>query len=524
MSRRLAFADCSRRRFLQAGLWGLAGSQLLDGVSPRRARADLTPGALPTEPLDVGREPQFLFDLHVVDCTWGLQEKKEPVKRVYHAAKKHGDGPLLTGDQPSHLVAVRDDGDGLFRMWYQINQRIDYPNGKPKGIAAFRSCIGYAQSNDGITWEKPDLKLFTDDAGKRLPPNCVLHRPAAPEARFDAPQIVEALEGDRRGYRYLLTYSGGGPDARYRGIRLVGSHDGIHWDLENDSQVAAISSDHHNTLVYDPREEQYVLYLRAKHIYLAPGQGKDRIDSGQSRRGVARMTGQDLWTTMTTVPQTIIVPDETDADNGYNFFYGMPTRRYAGAYFGFLQSFRMNDYMHGELAFSRDGVRFDRLPWRPKIIEYGPAGAWDSVMILASPYWIEVGDEWWIYYNGWDGPHGTPERTGGIGLAKVRKEGFISLRGPATGGVVCTRELRWPGGDLLVNADAAEGELRVRVSDRLRKPLEGYDYDDGAAFTGDAVSHTVKWNDRSLDALKGEVVRLEFLLKNADLYTFRASI
>jgi hypothetical protein len=33
----------------------------------------------------------------------------------------------------------------------------------------------------------------------------------------------------------------------------------------------------------------------------------------------------------------------------------------------------------------------------------------------------------------------------------------------------------------------------------------------------------MKWNDKSLDALKGQVIRLEFQLKNADLYTFRAT-
>jgi hypothetical protein len=524
----------SRRQVLQSGALGLLGAQLPWGCGSRMARAGIALDAAPDVPLDVGHDPQFLFDLHVVDCTWGLHEKKEPVKRVSHAAKKHGDGPLLTGDQPSHLAVARDPADGLFRMWYQLNHRLEFPEGRKKGQAAYRTYVGYAQSADGIDWQRPDLGLFPHAADQTVPKNCVLYRPDSPESYFHAPQILEAPERDRRGYRYLMVYLGGGPNPAYRGIRLVGSHDGVHWDLEHEQLIAPIGSDHHNTIVYDPARDEYALYLRAKHIYLAPGQrgGYDtieegeagvRINTGQSRRGVARLASKSLWTEWSGAPQTILTPDETDADNGYNYFYGMPTRYYAGVYFGFLQSFRMNDYMHGELAFSRDGIRFDRLPWRPKIVEYGPEGAWDSVMILASPYWIDKGDEWWIYYNGWDGPHGTPERTGGIGLAKLRKEGFISLRGPATGGVVCTREIRWPGGDLSVNADASAGELRVRVSDALRKPRAGYDYDDGPVFTGDAVANIVKWNGRSLDALKGEVVRLEFFLKNADLYTFRAA-
>lgn len=151
---------------------------------------------------------------------------------------------------------------------------------------------------------------------------------------------------------------------------------------------------------------------------------------------------------------------------------------------------------------------------------------WDLAsdgMVFGSPDWIEVGNEWWIYYAGWDGPHGIPEREGSIGLAKLRKEGFISLHGPKGGGVVCTRQLRWPGGDLIVNAAAHAGEMKVRVSDEFRKPIAGFDYDDMPAFAGDSVAEKVKWRGRSLNDLKGRVLRLEFQLRDADLYTFRAA-
>jgi hypothetical protein len=511
----------SRREALKAGVAGACGAAASLAVTPGRAEAGIVPGSLPHTPLEIGREPQFLFDLHTVDCTWSLREKQAPVRRVFHSCKRHGDAPLLTGDDPSHFWVVRDD-DGKFRLWYQLNRRVHYPEGRQPGQAAFESFMAYAESDDGLAWVRPELNLFKEQTELSVPANCVLYRPKAARNAFDTPQIVEAPESDRRGYRYLMFYLGTGPDDPRRALRLVGSHDGVRWDLEHDQLIARIGSDHHNCIVYDPRAKEYVMYLRAKHIYLAPGLGRERIDSGQSRRGVARMTSQELWTEWTDKPQTILVPDEIDADNGYNHFYGMPTQYYAGIYWGFLQSFRLNDYMHSELAFSRDGVRFERLPSRPKIVDYGPDGTWDDTMVIAPPHWIEVGDEWWVYYCGWDGPHETVNRNGGIGLAKLRKEGFISLRGPAGGGVVCTRELRWPGGDLAINADASQGELRVRVSDALRKPIAGYNYEDGAAFTGDATAHTVRWGDKSLDTLKGQVVRLEFFLKDADLYTFRA--
>jgi hypothetical protein len=236
------------------------------------------------------------------------------------------------------------------------------------------------------------------------------------------------------------------------------------------------------------------------------------------------MASQTLWGEWTSLPQTVATPDELDSETNFNFFYGMPTHYYAGIYWGGLQVFRWNDYIYTELAWSRDGKNFQRLPTRPKLIEYGPEGTWDDTMIFASSRWVEVGDEWWVYYSGWDGPHGTEKRTGGIGLATFRKEGFISQHGPKDGGVVCTRALRWPGGTLRINADAGRGELRVRVSDERRKPIPGYDYDDGQVFNGNSVAHEVTWKDKTLDALTGQVIRLEFLLKDADLYTFKAVV
>ncbi len=513
----------SRRQLLQAGAISCLGAATLGGVRPQRARGSITPGTLPAEPMEIGREPQFVFDLHTVDCTWSLREKQEPIRRVFHACKKHGDRPLLTGDQPSHFWVVRDADTGLFRLWYQLNHEVEYPQGRQKGQNVFETYMAYAESRDGLTWERPALDLFKGLTEQKLPNNCVLFRPKAPRNAFDTPQIVEVPEADRRGYRYLMLYLGAGADSPRRMIRLVGSQDGIHWDLEHDQLISPIGSDHANCIIYNSDRKEYDLFLRAKQIYLAPGQGKNPLDAGQSRRGVARMTSPELWTEWRSQPQTIMTPDEVDADAGYNYFYGMPVRRHAGIYWGFLQSFRLNDYMHAELTWSRNGIDFERLPARPKLIEYGPKGSWDDTMILACPNWIEVGNEWWIYYNGWDGPHETPKRTGGIGLAKIRKEGFISQHGPAGGGVVCTRSLRWPGGDLLVNADARAGELKVRVSDEFRKPIAGFNYDDGPTFTGDSVAQSIQWKTGSLDSLKGRNIRLEFSLKNADLYTFRAA-
>ncbi|HCN76337.1 MAG TPA: hypothetical protein DIT13_03965, partial [Verrucomicrobiales bacterium] len=113
-------------------------------------------------------------------------------------------------------------------------------------------------------------------------------------------------------------------------------------------------------------------------------------------------------------------------------------------------------------------------------------------------------------------------RNAAIGLARGRKEGLVSLRGPRGGGVVVTRLLKWPGGKLMLNADAAKGELKVRVSDATRKVIPGFDYTDCEPFTGDSTALEMKWRGQSLDALAGKELRFEFFLREADLFTFRA--
>jgi len=488
---------------------------------------------LPREPVEIGYAPQFLFDNHIVENHWAIKYKRQVVSRVFHPPQKHPENPILQGDQPSHLWVVRDQESGLFRMYYQANYRVRAPQTgdenqetlptritKAKG-RAYSTYIAYAESTDGVNWEKPDLKLFAWH--KEKPNNIVIGRAERPEVETSAPCIVEVPEPDKRGYRYLLMYRAKGRGgSAINGIRLIGSDDGVHWDQESDTRIAHLHSDCHNTISFDPSRSEYVMFCRAKHIFRA--WGDNMFDTGASRR-VARLGSPALWADWLAErkPQTVLVPNEIDAATHFNFFYGMPTRHWAGIYWGFLQPFRMNDFLHSELAVSRDGFHFQRFAGRPKLVEHGEEGAWDDEMILASPSWIEVGDEWWIYYNGWDGPHGTSDRTGAIGLAKVRKEGFVSMRGPQAGGVVCTRTILWPGGELVVNADASQGTLRVRVSDENRRPIKGLDYEDCEDFRDDSVAHEVTWKNRSMHELAGATVRLEFFLQDADLYTFRAS-
>jgi len=459
-------------------------------------------GMLPREPVEIGAGPQFFIDDYIVDNRWAIKYKRQSVVRLFHPPKKYEGNPLIDGDG-GYVNVLRDERTGLFRMWYQTAHRTgDDPKQPNKSVYA----IAYAESNDGIHWRRPKFGRYDWKGTKQ---NNIVWRGI--KGRASGPHLVDVPQRDRRGYRYVLLYSD------TDGLHLIGSHDGLRWDTSSDVRIARLHSDTNNTIVYDPRRGQYVMFCRAKHLYRT--RRGPMIDVGASRR-VARMESKALWTEWPSAPRNILIPDALDSAKDFNFFYGMPTHFYAGIYWGFLWPFKMNTDIYTELAFSRDGMNFERLPTRPRLIDLGPEGAWDSGMTFAGTRWVEVGNEWWLYYAGYDGPHNSKTRKPGIGLAKLRKEGFVSMHGPPGGGVICTRKIKWPGRKLLVNADARGGELKVRVSDAKRQPLPGLDYDDCVPFTGNSVSHEITWKENSITSLDGRVIRLEFWITNADLYTF----
>ncbi len=475
---------------------------------------------LPEEPVEIGHESQFFIDDYIVDNRWPLRKRDEVFVRAVHRPVKHPTNPVLP-DNGGYVNVVWDEDARLYRMLYQD---FWYYSLEP---LKYTYAVAYAESSDGIKWTTPNLGFYN---WKKSNDNNICWQ--APSDR-DSPQTIGAYsqylltipKEHRRGHKYVMYY------VTAAGVHLVGSNDCIHWD---ESSVTLIGRDFHPdthaSIVWDPVRKLFVWFTRATDRY---GDGEN-ITRGATRR-IARLENRELWTEWPLDTQNILIPDVEDAGGvsggeleGANFFYGMPVRYHAGIYWGFVWPYRLEaGLIETQLAISRNGRVFERLPFRPTLIGLGPESAWDDGMVFGSPQWIEVGDQWRMYYSGHAGPHHSIERAAGIGVVTIRKEGFVSLRGPEHGGVVCTRRIRWPGGGLFVNCDATslagkQGELRVRVVDSGRNPLPGFGYENSVPFNGDSTAHEMKWKQHRINTLKERVVRLEFLLIMADLYTFRA--
>ena len=112
--------------------------------------------------------------------------------------------------------------------------------------------------------------------------------------------------------------------------------------------------------------------------------------------------------------------------------------------------------------------------------------------------------------------------TAAIYLARLRLDGFVSLRAGATPGELLTKTIEIGGGNLHVNASAARGELRAEVRDAdTGRPLAGYTLADAVPVTTDAVSAPVRWaGNADVSRLTGRNVKLRFVLERGDLYAF----
>ena len=117
-------------------------------------------------------------------------------------------------------------------------------------------------------------------------------------------------------------------------------------------------------------------------------------------------------------------------------------------------------------------------------------------------------------------PRVADEYHAAIHLAKLRLDGFVSLRAGPEGGLVDTRPVTLEGGHLLINA-VATGEIRAEITSRDgRQALPGWGAEDCEPVTGDQLHAELRWRGRHLAELKGQQVRIRFHVKAGELYSF----
>lgn len=105
----------------------------------------------------------------------------------------------------------------------------------------------------------------------------------------------------------------------------------------------------------------------------------------------------------------------------------------------------------------------------------------------------------------------------------LRLDGFASAHAPYSGGELVTKPLFFTGKGLGLNfSTGAAGYVRVELQDDSGKPLPGFSLGDCPEMIGDSIERMVQWKGvTELSALNGKPVRVRFVMKDADLFSYR---
>ena len=381
-------------------------------------------------------------------------------------------------------------------MWYQ-----SLPGGGLKGLQNL-----YADSQDGIHWNRHVLKQFQDSKGS-LENNIYPARHAVRSGftgpanrKLDHNQSVLSTPHLGAGRRYTMLSFGGGhlPIVPYDGTGLAFSEDGLHWTDGPDEPVIPGFGDV-AWFTYDDLSDKFRGIVKT---YLSV--------RGHARRSVMYTESDDAidWT----LPRPAVLPDEQDDQwaegnkDHFTQFYGMPLVRYESRIFGLLQVFKCIDgaksregYIDVQLVSSRDGQRWHRVGDRRPIVERGEPGTWDWGIVQTGNSLVVDGDVVRVYYTGSRQSHADKGKKGNqtwqaIGMATWPRDRIVGLRGDAEGGELVVK-LEGSGKDIHVNANANRGSVVAEVQRPGGELVEGFEHASCQPLEEDTLDHVLRWRD-----------------------------
>jgi hypothetical protein len=422
-------------------------------------------------------------------------------------------GTVLRFDQPwegpfcGYVTVLRDTN--VFRMYYR-----GLPKSGRDGSDDEVTC--YAESTDGITWTKPNLRIF-EVRGHRE--NNVILAGQPPFSHNFSP----FLDG-RPGVPPLERYKALAGTSE-SGLFGFVSPDGVHWrKLRPTPLVTRGAFDSQNVAFWSDSEQCYALYLRT-------------WTEGEFRgfRTVSRSTSFDFlqWTDPVgmdfgNTPTEHLYTSQTHPYfRAPQLYVGLPMRFLPGRKALTDEQAKALGVEPGygsdcaEVVFltSRGGTQYTRTFMESFIRPGLDLGNWASRAGLTALGVVPTGPAEMSLYK--QAHYAQPSCQ--LLRYTLRTDGFSSVNAPYRGGEWVTRPLSFTGKRLVLNfSTGATGSLRVEIQDAEGKPLPGYGLADSTELIGDSTERTATWkSDADVGALAGQTVRLRFVMKDADLYSLQ---
>jgi hypothetical protein len=468
---------------------------------PLPAAALLAMTALAAGPIDIGSRRELFVDHHLIDRLRGAELRlQSPAPR----------GIAVPLDRPwegrfsGYATVIRHEGG--YRLYYRGR-----PSAGADGSEGEITC--YAESKDGIHWTRPEDNVVLRDAvpySHNFTPFLDTRPGVAPGERW------KALGGVMR-----------------TGLAAFVSADGLRWSKLREEPVLPAAKttryDSQNLAFWSESEGRYAAYFRVfKEV---PGMGRvrwvarttsadfrawDEPVEMRFRHGDGDAPPEHLYTNQTSpyfraphiaisiaarfLPKRQVLTEEEaraiNVDPGY-----------------------FRDASDAVLLSTRGGASYDRTFLESFLRPGLGMENWTSRTNYPALNVVQTGPAEMSFYVNRN--YGQP--TAHIARYALRVDGFASLHAGSAGGELATRPLRFQGNELEINySTSAAGGIRVEVQDGSGTPMPGFALEDAREIIGDQVERVVGWKSGTdLRALAGKTVRLRFVLKDADLFSFR---
>lgn len=423
--------------------------------------------------------------------------------------------------------SVIHDG-GKFRMWYYGLHLGDKWLGGKFDVGKLRSGpVGYAESDDGFHWTKPNLGQV-EFAGSRQN-NAI----ALTGRQTFGVAVIKDEDDPEPQRRYKLIYQRLAPEEG-RGVKnsfpTATSPDGLHWTVQE--SIATASG-----------IETASLY-KFNGLYVLSGQMWPRGEGGHARgREGFVVVSPDFQTWVRAACEAFALPEPANPEDCGNekpydqVHLGVGATNFGNVAVGYYTRWHNqptgSDWFgigrtYGDLGLvvSNDGLHF-REPIKGRVWidrhdsppNTTPISNTETILCQGNGI-LNVGDTTYIYHGRWANTANIEEYYAEVGLATLPRDryGALGLYPDKSEGEIWSTPLTLPqgGGQITLNADGVSG-MRVDLADERFFPLAGYSGESsGAVPSQTGLEGQVVWPAGSLAPLGGQTVRLRVQLNKQE--------
>jgi len=410
---------------------------------------------------------------------------------------------------------VPQAGRKQWRAWYSAfttcskpKAEVPFCNNAPQKCGTTNQIGGargsgflYAESDDGISWTKPNLGIQT---WKNSTDNNLIELALGKgDGGMTTGVYLDEATKDPS-LRYKISTGSNGAGA------IAVSADGIHWkstkDLEKETHARW---DTPKNVVWDPVAKQWIMYLRS-----TPTEQGMRIQSFTHS-----LTEDFMGDWAPAAPTGLNTSVDYQPD-------GLVVWPYEGIYLGIGNIFNPTTSVAASgavvgqvnmvLGWSADGRRWKWLKPNDSIVPLGKVGEFDTCGVFGAkqdPLRTVVNDTLRLYYAGCNGPF-FGSRGCGLGLATLPRDHWAGYQG----GMVTTAPVGVTQDTLTVSVDGGATGIQVGIMFDGKLTLENCD-----PIKGKVVDHVVTWGGKSSIAMLNGAVSVVFKIP-ADATAFAFSI